>query len=72
MGFDLLGRFHALHKGQRKEAIHISMAVRSRFFDDFIEGHSSEPTQVVIVAAGMDTRFLRLSVPQEVRYSLPL
>jgi methyltransferase (TIGR00027 family) len=43
------------------------MAVRSRFFDDIIQLNCNIRAQVVIVAAGMDTRYLRLSVSENVK-----
>lgn len=44
-------------------------AIRTRFFDDFLMHavQSSEARQVVIVAAGMDTRAYRLNWPEHTR-----
>lgn len=43
------------------------MVIRTKFFDEVLEGKfspSNTPAkQIVILASGMDTRFLRLNVP---------
>ncbi|HKD77604.1 MAG TPA: SAM-dependent methyltransferase [Ktedonobacterales bacterium] len=43
----------------------LRIALRTRFFDDFFEKHMSdgEPRQVVLLAAGYDTRAFRLAWP---------
>lgn len=41
------------------------VAVRTRFFDDFMQSRASELSQIVILAAGMDTRAFRLPWPPE-------
>ncbi|MFI6442216.1 SAM-dependent methyltransferase [Streptomyces sp. NPDC050759] len=43
------------------------IAVRTRFFDDFLRTATSDCKQVVILAAGLDTRAYRLDLPSEVR-----
>lgn len=37
------------------------VAVRTRFFDDFLMAHTAQKSQVVILGAGMDTRAFRLA-----------
>jgi methyltransferase (TIGR00027 family) len=37
------------------------VAVRTRFFDDFLMSHAAQKSQVVILGAGMDTRAFRLA-----------
>lgn len=37
------------------------VAVRTRFFDDFLMSHAGQKSQVVILGAGMDTRAFRLA-----------
>lgn len=39
------------------------LAVRTRYFDDFILSATAEANQVVILGAGLDTRAFRLSLP---------
>lgn len=39
------------------------LAVRTRYFDDFIVSACSDANQLVILGAGMDTRSFRLSIP---------
>jgi methyltransferase (TIGR00027 family) len=41
------------------------LAVRTRYFDDFILAAMAEARQIVILAAGMDTRAFRLSLPPD-------
>ena len=41
------------------------VAVRTRFFDDFMGSYASQINQVVILGAGMDTRAFRLPWPPE-------
>ena len=50
---------------QRPEDSTITMALRTRYFDDFLEKISSldEIRQVVLLAAGFDTRAFRLKWP---------
>jgi methyltransferase (TIGR00027 family) len=43
------------------------VAVRTRFFDDFLLNGSKEINQVVILASGMDTRAYRLLWPSETK-----
>ncbi|MEU7429273.1 SAM-dependent methyltransferase [Streptomyces sioyaensis] len=43
------------------------IAVRTRFFDDFLRAATTECQQVVILAAGLDTRAYRLDLPSDVR-----
>jgi methyltransferase (TIGR00027 family) len=40
--------------------------IRTRFFDDYLVDAARDVSQVVIVAAGLDTRALRLAWPREV------
>ncbi|MFD9721693.1 SAM-dependent methyltransferase [Streptomyces sp. NPDC059076] len=42
------------------------IAVRTRFFDDFLRSTTPECRQVVILAAGLDTRAYRLDLPSDV------
>ncbi len=48
----------------------VSIIVRTRFFDDFLQRVVQEHTirQVVLLAAGMDTRAFRLSWPERTRF----
>jgi methyltransferase (TIGR00027 family) len=41
------------------------LAVRTRYFDDFIQSAAPEAHQLVIVGAGMDTRAFRLPLPEQ-------
>lgn len=41
----------------------VYLAVRTRYFDDFILSACTEASQLVILGAGMDTRAYRLSLP---------
>ncbi|MET0416675.1 MAG: SAM-dependent methyltransferase, partial [Actinoplanes sp.] len=43
------------------------IAVRTRFFDDFVRAAAQDCDQVVILAAGLDTRAFRLDLPAGVR-----
>lgn len=47
----------------------VSITVRTRFFDDFLQRVTSEYAirQVVLMAAGLDTRAFRLSWPEQTR-----
>lgn len=47
----------------------VSIAIRTRFFDDFLQRVTGERSiqQVVLMAAGMDTRAFRLSWPKQTR-----
>ena len=58
----LAGEQGASWIAQRPEDTTITMALRTRYFDDFVEQASSlgEIRQVVILAAGFDTRAFRL------------
>jgi len=42
----------------------IVMAIRARFFDDFLRRHAPGVHQVILLAAGLDTRSFRLSWPE--------
>ncbi|MBD2505236.1 class I SAM-dependent methyltransferase [Anabaena azotica] len=44
------------------------LAVRTRFFDDFLLGSASVAPQIVNLGAGMDTRAFRLNWTQETKY----
>jgi len=48
----------------------VSIAIRTRFFDDFLQRVTGEHAirQVVLMAAGMDTRAFRLSWPEKTRF----
>jgi len=48
----------------------VSIAIRTRFFDDFLQRVTGEHAirQVVLMAAGLDTRAFRLSWPEKTRF----
>src|SRR5215831_20798496 len=47
----------------------VSIAIRTRFFDDFLQHVTGEYAirQIVLMAAGLDTRAFRLSWPEQTR-----
>jgi methyltransferase (TIGR00027 family) len=61
----LTGKEGAEWLAQRPEDSTIPMAIRTRFFDDFLQDVSRQRAirQVVLMAAGLDTRAFRLSWP---------
>jgi methyltransferase (TIGR00027 family) len=61
----LTGEEGAAWLDQRPEDSTIPMAIRTRFFDDFLLGVSRQQAirQVVLMAAGLDTRAFRLDWP---------
>jgi len=63
-GFDLLQQFHGVHQGARAQAFTTSVAIRTKYFDEVILWAVKEEgiKQVVILAAGMDTRVYRLQL----------
>jgi len=62
-GTELVSRFHQIHSGARTLPVNMSVVIRTKFFDEVFNAAVSEWNigQVVIIAAGMDTRFLRLT-----------
>eukprot|EP01087_Luapelamoeba_hula_P005029 TRINITY_DN1511_c1_g1_i1.p1 TRINITY_DN1511_c1_g1~~TRINITY_DN1511_c1_g1_i1.p1 ORF type:complete len:431 (-),score=108.41 TRINITY_DN1511_c1_g1_i1:62-1354(-) len=67
VGFELLGQFHGLYNGTRKDAINASVVIRTKFFDDFVVKSCTESgvKQIVIIAAGMDSRVYRLPLGED-------
>lgn len=61
----LTGKEGAEWLAQRPEDSTIPMAIRTRFFDDFLQdiSHRYAIRQVVLMAAGLDTRAFRLNWP---------
>lgn len=65
-GHRLLDQFHKTNKGKRADPIHFSLVQRTQFFDQIFQHVlKNEYTQIVIVAAGMDTRFFRLASEEQ-------
>jgi len=68
IGQQMREEIHGLCCGYRKESANISIVIRTAFFDDVIRYSvdSTNLTQLVIIAAGMDTRVDRLALPAEI------
>ncbi|MFN8485870.1 MAG: SAM-dependent methyltransferase [Anaerolineae bacterium] len=66
----LAGEAGAAWLAQRPPGSAVPMVIRTRFFDDFLERVTAEHRirQVVILAAGLDTRAYRLAWPEGTRF----
>jgi len=63
-GFELLARYES----SRPDRPMVVVAIRNRFFDDFLLGNALDGVrQFVLIAAGLDTRAFRLAWPPKVR-----
>lgn len=64
-GFDAGGGKAAAEEPETWGSFVTYAAIRTRFFDDYVESAARTIRQVVIVAAGLDTRAYRLDLPTE-------
>ena len=63
-GSEIIAQVEPMLKGSDERGQPL-VAVRTRFFDDFLVSSASEVGQIVILGAGMDTRAFRLPWPPE-------
>jgi methyltransferase (TIGR00027 family) len=68
-GFEALDRHDAGLAAAGRASPNPAFSIRTRFFDDFLLAHTAERQvrQVVLVAAGLDTRAFRLPWPTQTR-----